>query len=164
MLPLEKIDTLIYHGNCNDGTCAAVIVRRWFQAASLPLPEFIPMGYGRSAIPSLVNKKVWMVDFTFTKEVTKKALEETNEQLMIVDHHDTAQNALAELPDELKRFDMTKCGAYELSYLLNRVTKDFSIALQLFLRKAGIILQRWTPSSQLGSSRSSTSPRCYELR
>lgn len=96
------MDLCIYHKNCPDGLAAALAV--WLQ---YPDAEYITAQYGDSP-PDVMDQDVIIVDFSYPRDV----LEELNRQaksLVVIDHHKTAQEALAGL--DYCIFDMDKSGA-----------------------------------------------------
>ena len=118
---MEKVDTVVYHKNCNDGFVSAFIVWKWFRDNGFHQPMYVAMGYGDRKItsdcgqvlPQLVEwqgKNILVVDFSFTEAVMKKVIEKN--EILIIDHHETAMKNLANIPDKHKIFDMSHCGAY----------------------------------------------------
>lgn len=110
----------IYHGNCADGFGAAWVVRRSLGAENV---EFLPGRYGMPA-PDVADRAVIIVDFSFPLE-TLQAMALQARSVLVIDHHKTAADALAELEpapadyyawvDTLPRlsalFDMERSGA-----------------------------------------------------
>jgi oligoribonuclease NrnB/cAMP/cGMP phosphodiesterase (DHH superfamily) len=96
-------DLVIYHGNCTDGLGAAFAF--WYKSYSAF--EFFEAFYDR-APPSVKEKRVFMVDFCYKPEVMKKLIEEA-EEIILLDHHQTALDN----PDirllEGPKFDMSNC-------------------------------------------------------
>ena len=99
--------TVIYHAGCADGFCAAWLCRKKFPEAT-----FIPASYGDD--PPAVDGLVLIVDFSYPREVLV-GLQEQCDRVVVLDHHKTAQEDLAELVGDngklLVRFDMDKSGA-----------------------------------------------------
>lgn len=94
--------TIIYHANCTDGFCSA-----WLCHLVWPDAEFIPANYGWNP-PNVTGKDVLIVDFSYPREVLLN-LKAQASSLVVLDHHKTAENALAGL--DFCHFDMTKSGA-----------------------------------------------------
>jgi oligoribonuclease NrnB/cAMP/cGMP phosphodiesterase (DHH superfamily) len=106
---------VLYHHPCTDGTAAAL-------AASLGGAcigaEYIGVKYGdRPAIPP--GSLVYMLDFSYPRAALE-ALANEGTRVVILDHHKTAAEDLAGLPDPggysgramiSARFDMKKSGA-----------------------------------------------------
>ena len=105
------IDTVIYHANCADGTTSAMIAYRWFKETHPDKSvEYLPYNYSQKP-PSLVGKYVLIVDFSFPQQDMEKIIEQTEGNVLVLDHHATAQTNLASIDDKYKVFDMTLCGA-----------------------------------------------------
>ena len=82
-------DICIYHGNCADGFTAAWVVRK----AKGPDTEF-HAGFYRDPPPDVSGKNVYIVDFSYSKDVMEKIIEEAN-FVFHIDHHDTAIKDMA---------------------------------------------------------------------
>ncbi|PLP87394.1 phosphohydrolase [Pseudomonas sp. FFUP_PS_473] len=110
----------IYHGNCADGFGAAWAVRRSLGAENV---EFLAGHYGMSS-PDVTGRIVIIVDFSFPLETLKSMALEAR-AVLVLDHHKTAAEALADLEpaplhyyawaDNLPKlsavFDMNRSGA-----------------------------------------------------
>lgn len=97
----------LYHENCTDGLGAALAVREWlFEKNRLRDAEFKTIQYGDEA-PNVVGLDVFIVDFSFPRDVLL-AMNEQAKSLIVIDHHKTAQAELADL--EFCIFDMDKAG------------------------------------------------------
>jgi uncharacterized protein len=106
LLPLRfsKPPTVIlYHAECADGFGAAWAIWKQF-----PSPRFIPVKHGSPPPPELTMQRVVIVDFSYDRPTLEQLASET-QALLILDHHITAEKALADLP--YAYFDMKKCGA-----------------------------------------------------
>lgn len=94
---------IIYHAGCSDGAAAALIAK-----AELPGAELIPAQYDEPFdLEPLRRSAVYVLDFSFDRETIKALADEC--QLVVLDHHATAQKALEGIPGCV--FDMNKCGA-----------------------------------------------------
>lgn len=83
-------DMVIYHSPCDDGFAAAwACWMRWGDAV-----EYVPGTYGKPA-PDVRGKRVLIVDFSFKRDVLA-AMGDVAEEIVILDHHKTAQADLAE--------------------------------------------------------------------
>jgi oligoribonuclease NrnB/cAMP/cGMP phosphodiesterase (DHH superfamily) len=100
-------ELVIYHKNCFDGMTAAYVVRRYFALHTLPMPECIGANYG-DAPPDVKGKRVTIVDFSWPREILQKMARDA-ESMLVLDHHETAQNDLVGLPYTV--FDMERSGA-----------------------------------------------------
>lgn len=100
---------IIYHSNCTDGWCSA-----WLCHLVWPDAEFISANYGWDP-PDVTGKDVLMVDFTYVaeKEDPQRIMRELKAKaaaLRVLDHHETAEKALAGL--DYCTFDQSKSGAH----------------------------------------------------
>ena len=110
----------IYHGNCADGFGAAWAVRHGLGEENV---EFLAGRYGMPA-PDVTDRVVVIVDFSFPL-VTLQAMARQASAVLVIDHHKTAAEALAELqpapadyyewadtpPKLCALFDMNRSGA-----------------------------------------------------
>lgn len=82
----------IYHANCADGFTAA-----WAVRASLgDRVEFLPASYG-SEPPDVAGRDVIIVDFSYPR-ATLERMAEVAASVLVLDHHETAQEALRGMP------------------------------------------------------------------
>lgn len=107
---LPKPVKVIYHAGCFDGFCAAWVMRKVY-----PDAEFIPAQYG-DAPPDVKGCKVFIVDFSYKRNVMLHLIAETRGDITVLDHHKTAEVELKDLIIEcyddkpMIHFDMTKSG------------------------------------------------------
>lgn len=98
------MDTIIYHGNCPDGFCAAYVAQKRYPGAQL-----VPAIYGKPIDDAVVRgKDVLVVDFSWPRAETER-LAALARSIQILDHHMTAEKELAGLPYAV--FDMNRSGA-----------------------------------------------------
>lgn len=106
----------IYHGNCADGFGAAWVVRKYFDGDV----DFHPGVYGQ-APPVVTGRHVIIVDFSYKRPVLEE-MAKSAKSITVLDHHKTAQEDLAGLPDAMMPFmapspgihvwfDMNRSGA-----------------------------------------------------
>lgn len=95
-------DIVIYHGNCYDGFTAAWVAHRHSPAA-----VFVAAQYGDTP-PNVTGKRVLIVDFSYPRAVLLD-MREVAADLLVLDHHKTAQADLAGL--SFCVFDMERSGA-----------------------------------------------------
>lgn len=115
---------VIYHANCWDGFCAA-----WLFSKAYPDAEFIPAHYGTEP-PDVTGALVAIVDFSYKRDVMLQIIAQAM-QVVVLDHHKTAQEELTGLIADLSgkcelgvahpiiQFDMNKSGgrlAWEFLY------------------------------------------------
>ncbi len=95
---------VLYHGRCADGFGGA-----WAAWSALgDGAEYVPVSHGDPPPTLPAGAPVVMVDFSYHRDVILQMKERAGE-LVILDHHKTAQEALAGL--DFARFDMHKSGA-----------------------------------------------------
>lgn len=92
---------VIYHGGCHDGFTAA-----WLLHTAFPDATFIPATHGDEP-PDVSGKCVIIADFSYPRSVMER-LAEAADQIIVLDHHESAEKELKELPYCV--FDMTKSG------------------------------------------------------
>lgn len=96
-------DIVIYHSPCDDGFGAAWAAwKRWGDAV-----EYFPATYGAPA-PDVKGKRVLMADFSYKRDQLA-AMGDVATEIVVLDHHATAQADLAEwagwTPESLAAFD-----------------------------------------------------------
>ncbi|CAL1149098.1 unnamed protein product [Cladocopium goreaui] len=94
----KKVDMVIFHAMCPDGFAAAF-------AAYLRLGkdcEYVGLTCGNKRVPENVDgKTIAILDFSFDKD-TMDDLKKRAKGVVVLDHHASAQEDLASLPDENK--------------------------------------------------------------
>lgn len=100
---------IIYHGNCVDGFGAA-----WAARQQYPDAEFYAGKY-QEPPPDVTGKYVYMLDFSYKRDVTRQMAKQAK-QIIIIDHHKSAEQDLRIDPNDLIPgvevfFDMNKSGA-----------------------------------------------------
>ena len=95
--------TILYHAECADGFGAAWAIWKQYPAA-----RFIPVKHGNPPPAEIKDQRVVIVDFSYSRPVLETMAAETKD-LLILDHHITAEKSLADLP--YAYFDMKKSGA-----------------------------------------------------
>lgn len=97
----------IYHANCQDGFTAAWVVWKALDGDC----DFHP-GVYQDPPPDVTDRVVYLVDFSYKREVVKKMLTEAS-QLTILDHHKSALEDLLGLsaPNLTGDFDLNRSGA-----------------------------------------------------
>jgi oligoribonuclease NrnB/cAMP/cGMP phosphodiesterase (DHH superfamily) len=124
--------TVLYHDD-TDGFCAAWVARHYLPDDTL----FKAVNYGQDPPWELINGRiVYVFDFSYKREATEEMLRMT-ERLIILDHHKTAQAALADLrldAGDHVEFDMDRAGC--------RMAWDY------FLRTNGGLADRLDPDDE----------------
>ena len=105
----EEVTTMIYHNKCVDGFTSALCCYLFFKNKNKNI-KYIAASFDDD-IPNVVNENVLICDFSYKKEVMKKLLSSCK-KLVILDHHKSAEEDLAEIPEENKIFDSSYSGAY----------------------------------------------------
>jgi uncharacterized protein len=93
---------VLYHANCLDGFGAAYAAWRKFGDSA----DYLPVNYGE-APPKVKGKEVFILDFSYKRDVLLKLAEEAI-TLRVIDHHKTAAEDIDGLP--FAKFDMEKSG------------------------------------------------------
>lgn len=111
MFPL----TVIYHGgDCRDGFCSA-----WLMSRAFPDATFIAANYNE-APPDVSGQQLMIVDFSYPRNVLLNLQRQCRGNLVLLDHHETAQKALDGFKEECESlgigsphvvFNMQKSGA-----------------------------------------------------
>jgi oligoribonuclease NrnB/cAMP/cGMP phosphodiesterase (DHH superfamily) len=95
---------VVYHARCSDGFAAAWAAWRLFGYEGT---EYLAARYG-DAPPDVTDRDVLVVDFSYPRDAMI-AMEQRARTLVVLDHHKTAEAALAGLP--FATFDMNRSGA-----------------------------------------------------
>ncbi len=96
---------VIYHADCRDGFGAAYATWKKFGEDA----SYIPLNASVNEPPEgLTDKEVYIVDFSFTKDVLQ-TLVDTNKKVVVIDHHASAKDAVTAFPDNI--FDNDHSGA-----------------------------------------------------
>ncbi len=95
---------VLYHGGCNDGFTAAYCA--WTVLGDSA--QYMGVSYGEE--PPTINEgdRIYVVDFSYPREVML-SWEKIASELVVLDHHKTAQDALQGL--SFATFNMDKSGA-----------------------------------------------------
>lgn len=108
----DDVDTIFFHYSCIDGFTAAFAC--WYYM-SLKHPErkidYYPVSIGMPPPENIEGKNVLVADFSFSLPIIQDLLKKVK-SLLIIDHHKSAEKALAALDDKYKIFDMNHSGAY----------------------------------------------------
>jgi len=103
------VDVVLFHGpHCPDGFAAALAA--WLRLGDSA--RYMPVDHGpKVALPEgLDGKRVVVLDFAFSEPLTRE-LRARAAALLVLDHHASAELALAALPLENKVFEMRQSGA-----------------------------------------------------
>jgi len=118
-----NVDKLcIYHGNCADGFTAA-----WAVYKAMDNVEFYPEAYGDDP-PSVINRDIIMVDFSYKRSVMEKIIEDAS-SVLVLDHHASAERELHGLKNANVIIDDSPIGANSLPVLKRSDLKVNEISL-----------------------------------
>lgn len=106
ILEPKDVNYVIYHADCCDGFGAAYAAWKLLGNNA----TYYPAKHNTEP-PDLTDKNVVICDFSYKYPVLKKILDQVND-LVILDHHISAQKDLAEIPEKNKVFRMDHSGAY----------------------------------------------------
>jgi len=88
---------VIYHADCRDGFGAAYAAWKKFGDAA----SYIPLKAHINEPPEgLKDKEVYIVDFSFTKDVLQ-TLVDSNKKVLVIDHHISAKADVLAFPDNI---------------------------------------------------------------
>lgn len=104
---MEKNNVVvIYHANCTDGFGAAYSAWKKFKDDAI----YIPMDHGGTyTIPEVVDKDVYILDFSYPKDLYLEILSQAK-TVTLIDHHQTAYENLKDCCG--CHFDLSKSGAH----------------------------------------------------
>lgn len=109
LINLAEIDLVIYHGRCSDGFTSALAAYEYFKNGN-HVVEYFPAFFNQLP-PDVTNKNVLICDFSYKKPILLDMISKAK-SLVVIDHHESAQLELEDIPDEYKVFDMQHSGAY----------------------------------------------------
>jgi oligoribonuclease NrnB/cAMP/cGMP phosphodiesterase (DHH superfamily) len=98
---------ILYHANCNDGMGAAVAAYKKFGTTA----TYVPVQYSEPFPESVVldiDTELYILDFSYSRDIIV-GLKQIVGNLVVIDHHKTAQEALDGLDYAI--FDMEQSGA-----------------------------------------------------
>ena len=96
---------IIYHADCRDGFGAAYAAWKKFGDTA----SYIPLKAHVNEPPeALTSKEIYIVDFSFTKDVLQ-ALVDTNKKVLVIDHHISAKDDVTAFAENI--FDNDHSGA-----------------------------------------------------
>lgn len=108
----DEIDVVLYHGDCVDGFASAFSCWLYNKKKGNKAKKitYIACQYQKQP-PMLNNKNVLICDFSYKYNVLKNIMRDVN-KIAILDHHQSAEKDLQQIPKENKIFDMKHSGAY----------------------------------------------------
>lgn len=102
----STVNLVLYHDKCPDGFGAAFSAWKTLGSQS----KYIGCDHGSSSYPDVTGACVVILDFSFKEAVLLDMIGKAK-QLMVIDHHDSAEKELKNIPDRYKIFDMTQSGS-----------------------------------------------------
>src|SRR3972149_1007737 len=118
---------VLYHANCYDGFTAA-----WVLARHVPDAEFAPVQYGDKNRPVCKGREVYVLHFSFKREIRKQVIVES-QKTIILDHHRTAEAELTGIMQEIRNDGVQRGGADKIVFDMNRsgagITFDYFEAI-----------------------------------
>ncbi len=102
----STVNLVLYHDKCHDGFGAAFAA--WKRLGNQA--TYLGCDHGSSTFPDVSEKIVVILDFSFKRDILLSMIKSAK-QLLVIDHHDSAEKELKEIPEEYKIFDMTHSGA-----------------------------------------------------
>jgi oligoribonuclease NrnB/cAMP/cGMP phosphodiesterase (DHH superfamily) len=95
---------VIYHDQCRDGFGSAYAAWKKFGDTA----SYIPRKTQQPVPDGLVDKELYILDYSYGKEDLDR-LVETNRSVLVIDHHESARAAVTAFPDNI--FDINRSGA-----------------------------------------------------
>lgn len=104
MNEIHKDIVIIYHDQCRDGFGSAYAAWKKFgdDASYVPLKNQVELPAG------LIDKELYILDYSFKKDVLEE-LRHTNKKVVVIDHHQSAAEAVTAFPENI--FDQDHSGA-----------------------------------------------------
>lgn len=102
----STVNLVLYHDKCPDGFGSAFAA--WKKLGSQA--TYIGCDHGSKTYPDVTGACVVILDFSFKEAVLLEMIAKAK-QLMVIDHHDSAEKELKSIPDQNKIFDMNQSGA-----------------------------------------------------
>jgi len=166
---LDVPTVVFYHDPCSDGFTAAWLVRKWFMAHGFTdlCKGFDTLWDGKTqltfsgvnydgTVPEVPDGwQIIIVDFSWGRDVLLAWLERMK-NLVVIDHHKTAKDALSGCRD-FAVFDMEECGAS----LTNRLLFEHSTPLIEYIRDRDLWLKELPDTEEIAAAIQSY-PRHWE--
>lgn len=103
----DLMPLVIYHANCVDGFTAAWVADRALRRQGADDVELFAAQHGNQP-PDVTGRDVYIVDFSYARDLLLQ-MRKVARSIVVLDHHKTAQEALAGL--DFCIFDMDRSGA-----------------------------------------------------
>jgi len=113
----KNINFVITHGRCLDGFMSATIVRKWLIENKININNvtFLEANHGMNytgLCKKIKNKNVLICDYSFPISIFNDMIRATNGNILILDHHKTAEKQLSSVNQKYIVFDMNHSGAF----------------------------------------------------
>lgn len=106
----DEVDFVIYHHPCSDGTASAYVAWKYL---SNKFPEreviYYKATFGNQP-PDVTGRNVLICDFSYRKDKLLSLIEQAK-NLLIIDHHKSAEIDLKDIDGKYKIFDMNHSGS-----------------------------------------------------
>ena len=114
-MAIKSVPLIIYHGTgCLDGFGSAYAAYCFFKKKKGVDAEYIAAGHGDTLDIELDGRDVYIVDFSYKRPVLSAICDKAS-KVVILDHHESAQNDLEGLDEVYNNltiiFDMSRSGA-----------------------------------------------------
>lgn len=106
----KDIDIVIYHKNCADGMGSAFSIWYYYELNQIKRHPIYYPAIHNTHPPDVKDKNVLICDFSYKKNVLTNMIKEAKD-LLVIDHHISAQKDLEEIDSKYKVFDMDHSGA-----------------------------------------------------
>lgn len=103
-LQITKDTVVIYHGDCADGFSAAWVARKKFGETA----DYFGVHHGESVPGGLTDKEIYILDFSFPKEIMAKIVS-GNKKVIVIDHHKSAEESVKMAHEYV--YEMDRSGA-----------------------------------------------------
>lgn len=118
----RQLPLVIYHANCWDGFCAAWVARKALGGHTGAI-EAVPAYYGQKP-PNVAGRRVWVLDFSYPFDVMAD-MASASEHLIVLDHHQSAQRAIADLEAMFITHNMAGAARYSADKSGGRMAWEF---------------------------------------
>jgi len=103
-LEITKDIVVIYHGDCPDGFSAAWVAWKKFGENA----DYFGAGHGEPIPNGLINKEIYILDFSFSKEIMAEVVK-NNKKVVVIDHHKSAEESVKMAHEYV--YEMDRSGA-----------------------------------------------------
>ena len=101
---ITKDIIVIYHGECPDGFSAAWVAWKKFSDNA----DYFGANHGESIPDGLTNKEIYILDFSFPKEIMAEVVK-NNKKVVVIDHHKSAEESVKMAHEYV--YEMDRSGA-----------------------------------------------------